>query len=270
MSERASGARIGLGVELRATPPGALRHRAGADHHISVHAGAPVRVACHAGRVRSVRTRGEISLVPAGAAEDWLEDDASTSIELRLPASLVRGVAEDLGLDPDRAGLAPRFHFRDPQIEHLAWALDAERRAGFPNGVLYLESVGTALAVHLLSRYRAPVETRAELPRPQLRRIVEHIEAHLDEDLSLARLSRVAGVSASHLKVLFKRTTGLPVHAYVIQRRVERARALLAAGELPAAEVALAAGFAHQSHMARCMRRVLGVTPRAIARSRST
>jgi AraC family transcriptional regulator len=76
-------------------------------------------------------------------------------------------------------------------------------------------------------------------------------------------------VSASHFKTLFKRSTGLPVHEYVIQRRVERAKALLLRGELPASQVALEAGFAHQSHMARSMRRVLGVTPSSISRRTS-
>ncbi|KYF72421.1 hypothetical protein BE15_48030 [Sorangium cellulosum] len=55
------------------------------------------------------------------------------------------------------------------------------------------------------------------------------------------------------------------MHEYVVQRRVERARALLLRGDLPASQVAIEAGFAHQSHMARCMRRVLGVTPTALA-----
>jgi AraC family transcriptional regulator len=95
--------------------------------------------------------------------------------------------------------------------------------------------------------------------------LVAFIEEHLDEDLSIARLAASAAISASHFKTLFKRTAGVPVHQYVLQRRVERARTLLAAGDLPASQAALAAGFAHQSHMARSMRRLLGVTPRAIA-----
>ncbi|RIK38057.1 MAG: hypothetical protein DCC55_22300 [Chloroflexi bacterium] len=58
-------------------------------------------------------------------------------------------------------------------------------------------------------------------------------------------------MSVSHLNTLFRRSTGLPVQEHVIQRRVERARELLVRGELPAIQVALDAGFAHQSHMAR-------------------
>jgi AraC family transcriptional regulator len=171
-------------------------------------------------------------------------------------------------LDPDRAGLEPRHQFRDPQIEHIAWALDAERRAGYPGGLLYTESLGMALAVHLLGRYRAPLGRPRGLSKAQLRRLTAYIENHLDQNLSLARLARVAEVSASHLKTSFRRSTGLPVHEYVVQRRVERAKALLLRGELPASQVALEAGFAHRSHMARWMRRVLGVTPTSVARVR--
>jgi AraC family transcriptional regulator len=95
--------------------------------------------------------------------------------------------------------------------------------------------------------------------------VVEHIDAHVAADLSLARLAEVAGISASHLKTVFKRSTGVPVHQFVVQRRVERAVSLLRGGEMPASEVALEAGFAHQSHMARCMRRLLGVTPTRVS-----
>lgn len=261
--------RLGLGVELRTTLPGQIAMEAIPDHRLKVHAGAPVRGACR--RSSFCYTRGDIDILPAGFSDVWDEADANTSLFLRLSPLLLRRAAEDMGLDPGQAGLEPRHHFRDPQIEHIAWALDADRQAGHPSGLLYTESLGMALAAHLLGRYPAPLRPHRGLSKPQLRRVTTYIEEHLDEDLSLARLAGVADVSASHLKTLFKRSTGLPVHEYVIQRRVERARALLMRGELPAGQVALKAGFSHQSHMARCMRRVLGVTPKAVmVRSRVT
>ena len=73
-------------------------------------------------------------------------------------------------------------------------------------------------------------------------------------------------MSASHLKTVFREATGLPVHQYVLRRRVERAQALLREGKLPINEIALATGFAHQSHLARHMRRLLGVTPAEVKR----
>ncbi|NUP05480.1 MAG: helix-turn-helix transcriptional regulator [Polyangiaceae bacterium] len=261
--------RIPISVELRATPAGVIRHAASSDHYINVHAGEPVRVACHANTVRSIRARGDVSLLPAGTSDEWVEDDEAHAVVLRLPSSLVRIAAQDMGMDPDHVSIEPLHHVRDPQIEHIAWALEAERRADNENGQLYRESLGMALAVHLLARYRRVQRPRSGLAREQLQRVTEYIEANVDRDLSLLRLARVAGVSASHFKTLFKRSMGVAAHEYVIQRRVERARSLLVESELPASQVALEAGFSHQSHMARCMRRVLGVTPASVVRARA-
>lgn len=257
-------ARLGLRVDLRTTLPGVVELEAVPDHRLKIHAGAPVRGSC--GFHRFLYRRGDVDIIPAGLSDVWEEEQASTSLVLQLSPSLLRRAAEDMGLDPDRAGLEPRYQFRDPRIEHIAWALDAERRAGNPSGRLYTESLGMALAVHLLGRYPAPLTPGHGLSKAQVRRVTAYVEDNLDQDLSLARLAGVAEVSASHLKTMFRRSMGLPVHEYVVQRRVERAKALLVQGELPASQVALEAGFAHQSHMARWMRRVLGVTPTSVAR----
>jgi AraC family transcriptional regulator len=256
---------LGLRIDLRTFDPGIVELEAHQDHLLKIHAGGPVEGICSS-RQRFTYSRGDLDIHPAGDADVWQVDQPSTALELRMSPSLLRRAAEDMGLDPDRSGLVPRHQFRDPQIEHIAWALDAERAAGHPSGRLYTESLGLALAVHLLGSYTAPIALPRGLSRPQLRRVTEFIEAHLDQDLSLARLADVAGVSGSHLKTLFRRSLGLPVHEYVIQRRVERAKALLLEGDLPASQVALEAGFSHQSHMARHMRRLLGVTPASVAR----
>jgi AraC family transcriptional regulator len=188
-----------------------------------------------------------------------------------LTPALLRSAAEGIGLDPDRATLAPRFQLKDPRIEHIGWALKAELESGYPSDRLYAESLGMALAAHLLRHY-APSRLLPKrghgLSKRQLRRVIDHIEEHLDQSLSLADLAAAAGVSASHFKVLFKQSLGVPAHQYVVQRRVERAKVLLLQGRLAMSQVALEAGFAHQSHMARCMRRVLGVTPTDVVRNR--
>jgi AraC family transcriptional regulator len=257
--------RIGLRVDLFTSLPGVVELEPLPDHRLMIHAGEPVQGSCRFQRF--LYTRGDVDILPAGLSDAWEPAETSTSLILRLSPWLLRRAAEDMGLNPDRAGLEPRHQFRDPQIEHIAWALDAERRADYPSGLLYTDSLGMALAVHLLGRYTAPLRLPRGLSKPQLRRLTTYIEEHLDQNLSLAQLAGVAGVSASHLKTLFKQATGLPVHEYVIQRRVERAKALLLSGELPASQIALEAGFAHQSHMARCMKRVLGVTPTTLVRS---
>jgi AraC family transcriptional regulator len=261
---------IAVEVVLRKLPRGENAFPVSGDHLISVHASAPARMSCHGGAVRTLSTRGEIFILPSGASDGCTQDDASEVVDLRLPAALMRRAAEEMGLDPE-IGPALECGVRDTQIEHMAWALQAEHRARFPGGRLYRECLGLAVAVQLLSRHRAPRASRspAGLPPKRLQLVVDCIEAELAGDLSLLRLARVAGVSASHFRVLFKRSMGVPVHEYVVQRRVARARALLQAGHLPASAIAFEVGFAHQSHLARCMRRVLGVTPTELARAQS-
>lgn len=250
-----------LSVALHTSVPGVRTPEAGPWHRIKIHAGAPARGACR--QQPLVYTRGDVDIVPAGLSDVWENEDVGTAILLELSPGLLQRAADGMGLSAAPRALAPRCQLRDAQIEHIGWALEAERRAGYPGGFLYTESLGLALAVRLVG-YAAPGMTDGRLRNSQLARVLDHIERFLDEDLSLARLAGVAGVSASHLKALFRRSTGLPVHRYVVERRLERAKALLARG-LPASQVALVAGFAHQSHMARWMRRKLGVTPSALA-----
>jgi AraC family transcriptional regulator len=148
--------------------------------------------------------------------------------------------------------------------------MQAEDRDGHPSGRLFTDSLASALAARLLRlQWRqgdAPAGRGHGLPEGRLRRVIEYIEAHLDEELALAELAAVAGYSLSHFKSLFKQAVGRPVHRFVLERRVERARTLLLAGGQSMTEIALEAGFAHPSHMARSLRRILGLSPSQIAR----
>src|SRR3954453_8927561 len=253
----------GSKVRLRTTPAGVIALAPLPDHLLGMHVGAPIRAACRCGgrMQRRLQIHGDIDVGPAGQEGYWEDELSATVLSLRVSQALMHSAADGLGIDPQRVEITPRFQLRDPQIEHIGWALKAELEAGYPGGQLYTESLGLALATRLLY---------LNLPRPgastqqyglserQLHRVNDYIEANLDRDLSLDQLADVAGLSASHFKALFKHSTGLPALEYVIRRRVERARALLLAGELPTGQVALEAGFAHQSHMARWMRRLLG------------
>lgn len=95
----------------------------------------------------------------------------------------------------------------------------------------------------------------------RLKRVLAFIEDQLAEDLSLDQIASVAGLSPSHTRSLFRHAMHMPLHQFILKRRVERGRSLLLHSSLSIAETALLAGFAHQSHMARHMRRILGATP---------
>lgn len=88
----------------------------------------------------------------------------------------------------------------------------------------------------------------------------DFIEAHPDDTLSLASLAAVTGLSMFHFCRVFEAAHGMPLAAYVRNRRVQRARRLIEAGHA-LSDAAAIAGFADQAHMTRQFRAVLGVTP---------
>jgi AraC-like DNA-binding protein len=106
----------------------------------------------------------------------------------------------------------------------------------------------------------APGPGRAD--RGAAARVRDYLESHCAEEVRLADLARVASLSPYHLSRVFRRAYGLAPHAYQIQARISRARALLRAGLSPA-QVAMRTGFADQSHFHRRFKRVVGVTPGA-------
>lgn len=176
-------------------------------------------------------------------------------------------VADNLPVRSAQSGLEERHMIQDERLTHLLLAMDAEQRSGALGGHIYLDSLGVALAVQLLTHHAAPAPLpRAGLSPIQLQRVIDFVEAHLDSRLSLHQLANIAGVSSSHLQRGFRWSRGISVHQYVIRRRVEKARVLLTGRLLPASEVALVAGFSHQSHMTRMDATITGRdTARAIA-----
>jgi AraC family transcriptional regulator len=195
---------------------------------------------------------------------------ADTALLLRVSPRLIHAAAKQMDLDAVRVELRNRFQVRDPAIENIGWALKAEMEAGYPSGRLYTDSMAMSVAARLVrchSSAAAPAAKRAgRMTGAQLRRVLGYIEDNLGRDISLADIAEMAGLSVSHCKSLFRESTGLPVHQYVIRRRVEFAARLLRSGSLPISQIALEAGFAHQSHLARHMRRLTGISPRGIRR----
>jgi AraC family transcriptional regulator len=181
------------------------------------------------------------------------------------PLLLGRVAAEALDLNPDRVELPPVAELSHPQILTTVTALGDELRSGGPGGRLMADALGNVLAVHLLRQF-APAPAAPPggvLPREKLRSVVDYIHAHLGAEVSLDELAAVAHLSPYHFARLFKNSTGLPPHQYVIARRIERAKELLRARVRPAlAEVAAEVGFADQSHFTRHFRRLVGVTPK--------
>src|SRR5262249_39342432 len=97
----------------------------------------------------------------------------------------------------------------------------------------------------------------------RLRRALDHISANLDEEITVAQLAHVAGVSVFHFARTFTRAMGVSPSRYVSRMRLERAMAEIAAGKLSLVEIAFNAGFSSQASFTRAFYRVTGLTPGA-------
>ena len=255
-----------LAVRIATDAPGVIEAPARNDPTIVIHIGPSVDIACRRGgqthRGRAVH--GDVDIVPAGLPSRWEVRQKDTALLIAVQAPILRGVAAERGLDCERVEIVNRFQMRDPQIEHIGWALKAEIESGNPAGPLFTASLATALAARLLDRHSSAGRVDAErlsMSGQKLRLVLAYIEDNLAGDLRLTELASVAGLGLSQFKSAFRDSVGVPVHRYVIQRRLERAKLLLGDKSRPIGQIALESGFAHQSHLARHLRRVAGVPP---------
>jgi AraC-like DNA-binding protein len=108
----------------------------------------------------------------------------------------------------------------------------------------------------------AEQEQRCGLPTRMLKSIEQYIDTHLEKELSVEELASHLGLSPSYFARSFRSAVGLAPHAYVMHRRLLRAQELLASTDLPLIDIALATGFADQSHFCRRFHQKTGVPPR--------
>ena len=104
----------------------------------------------------------------------------------------------------------------------------------------------------------------------QLRRVLECIESRIAEPLRIRHLAQEAAMSPFHFSRMFKRATGQSPHQYLTLQRIEKAKLLLAASDLPIVAVASAVGYLTQAHFTSSFGRYAGMTPKAYRMSQRT
>jgi AraC family transcriptional regulator len=206
----------------------------------------------------------KLTLVPAGHRyREWHDPRTPTCVtyfyfdpaELKIDSSL-----RFSGLQ-----LSPRLFFEDATIwntvEKLRQAVDA---ADNMNG-LYIEALGTVLLHEILrlnkGRSRVEAMVKGGLAAWQQRTVRAHIEEHLSEQVSLATLARLARLSTFHFCRAFKQSFGVPPHRYLTNRRIERAKLMLAERKYSVTEIGLAVGFSETSSFTAVFRKITGQTP---------
>jgi AraC family transcriptional regulator len=217
---------------------------------------------------------GYVAIQPGAVPVCWSWDTRLNYSVIGLDPAFLEGVAQRVfGLEPDEFRLVPGEREHDPVISNIAGVLAREAARADAGSALYADSLANILAVHLLRDYavkqvpegRAPVaqSRQADASRPVVEAI-RHMQRHYAREITLSELAATVHLSPFHLARRFKQTTGVSPHQYLIDMRVNAARALLDAGsgQRSLAEIAAAVGFADQSHLTRHFKRRFGITPR--------
>lgn len=206
---------------------------------------------------------GALCLLPAGHDSRWDVNGTLQLLHLYLPRLELAQAAERwFELDPRAAVLDERIYFHDERLAALCAGIAATDWSEADAG-LRLQQGALELQARLIEAYtvrRRPLPTlKGGLAPAARRRVIEAIEQHLEAPDGptprLAELADAAHLSCFHFARMFKASFGCSPHAWVMRRRVEKARALLAAGRLPLAEVARRCGYAHLSHLNAALRR---------------
>lgn len=188
-------------------------------------------------------------------------------LSIHIPQFYLDGAAEEFrraGADFYR-GSFDALAITSPVILQTGLALLKAVETGAPN--LYAESAAQYLATHLLSLHSEWKTTVSEPRTPgliadaRLRRVLEFMEHHYSENLSLAELAREAGISRFHFVGLFKKACGVTPHQHLIELRLNAAGTLLRESNLGVKEIAKQCGYHSTAHFAVAFQKYFKQTP---------
>lgn len=215
---------------------------------------------------REARHDGDIAIIPAGVSQRCNWSITAQFTIVAIDPALLQHVGQDW-VNPDRIELIPCFMTQqDALIQGIVSTLRQEVEESKIGGQLLIDSLRTTLAIHLLRNYctiQPKLSSHADgLSQLKLQQVREYINENLHQDIKLIELAEVAQLSPYHFLRLFKQTTNITPHQYILQCRIEKAKFLLQHSQISIAEIASRVGFCDQSHLTRCFKRNLGVTPR--------
>jgi AraC family transcriptional regulator len=220
---------------------------------------------------RAISDRGTIWLTPPGLDGDIIELPGPAPGILHIFLSPERFSPAILGAEFGPALLASLCYdrgFHDPLLAEIAYAIAAELLNETPGGRMLAETLATSLAARLVQSHVRGSEARPAGPtapggldRRRLGRVLDYIEANLEGDLTIDHLASIACLSQFHFARAFKIAVGRSPHRHISDRRLERAKALLADGDRTLVDIALALSFSCQANFTRAFRQATGRTP---------
>jgi AraC family transcriptional regulator len=209
---------------------------------------------------------GDVSLLTRAAQSHWVWPQDIEVVHVYLTKDELAATCRQMyGRDVEDVALLDEVKADDPAIHAAAMAIAREAAQGGAGSRLLVDSLSCQLAVHILRRHAhvlfREVDSGDGLTFRQERTVRDYVDAHLSENISLNDLAASVSLSRFHFARMFRQSVGTSPHEYVLQQRLERARAMLSRTNASLLEVAASCGFADQSHMNRVFRKRVGLTP---------
>lgn len=213
------------------------------------------------GHWRATSLPSQAVLLPAGCPTHWHYAGTIDFVAFYFPANLSPEMARLHALAENRN--APVL-FSDQLVGAAAMQLVNELQKQQQDNQAFVKR----LAIVMLEQsWRVMTEVAIggcdprHIHYPRLQTVLGYIHENLAAELSAAALAQQAGVSLAHLRRFFFEAMGLPVHRYVMRKRLDEARKLLAMTTLPISRVAQDCGFSSQSHLTACFRKEFSAPP---------
>lgn len=214
---------------------------------------------------------GSASLLTRAQQSNWNWTENIDVSHIYLDQALLTTLASE-AMDQNVLDVRLRdvLNVDDPVITSAVDAVRFEADQPALGGGLYVEAIASQLALHLLRHYssvsfRDPADSSG-LSSRQKKAIVDYIESRLDQTIDLESLARAAGLGLWSFNRRFRETFGCAPYAFVIERRIIRARSLIEGSNQPLKQVAAACGFNDQAHMTRLFKARVKTTPGALRR----
>ena len=208
--------------------------------------------------------QGDVFIVPAGASHRAYWKQESEGILLSIEPKSIIDAAID-SVNSDRLEIVPHFATSDSRLSQIAQWLLLELHQQQIGSRLYVESLITMLEVHLLRTYSVfkPIipDYKGGLARYKLDRAIAFINENLSRDFKLKDLATVVEMSPYHFARMFKQSTGLTPHQYLVKQRINKAKELLRQTEIAIADIGYTVGYKNPSHFAKVFRQQTKVSP---------
>lgn len=239
------------------------------QHSVLLHcvsAGAVLEIQTEHGRIRSDLSEGELCILPGDVSVSIGISSRGDMIAIAIEKYIFSCAGVEMGGSSDpEIQLSTKLD--DPLLRELS--LHVVSQVGQDHGG-YVQCLLSAMATHIVFRYSAVREFVPEVPKGlsnhALRKSIQYIHDHFSDDLSTEDIAAQVELNAAYFARMFKKSTGISPHQYLLSCRVNHARILLAQKSKKISEVASASGFYDQSHLTNCFKKVMNMTPSQYSR----